>query len=145
MKRNALTASLLYFRLCRLIEEKNFEDALELCDTVNSVKDLIPGLYYYFVISERMFLEMLSGDVHSTVCDFSDKKLKALDGRMKKFHSVVRRKYTYALMVSHDTAAADAAERDFNKIIKNYPCEAEAETEKEFFKMVKDFAESDLS
>lgn len=144
MKRNALTASLFYFRLCRLLDEKDFENALELSDTVDAVKDSLPGLYYYLVVSERMFLEMLSGDAPLTVCDFSDKKLKAFDGRMKKFLPVIRRKYTYASMVSHNAAAANTAERDFNKIIKSYPNEAEAETEKELFTMVKDFAESDL-
>ena len=136
--KNSMVAASGVFTCNRLIDEHKFEEAQKLINKFLASDTAIIGLHRNLLICDEIFCKIILGNKKEEIDSLFNKEQKKFIKSMKKFPSVVRTEYVYALLVEEDKNKADKIKNTFNKISKTYPYKSEIESEYELIEIAYD-------
>ena len=122
--RNSMVAAQGVFACNRLMDQKRFEEADQLMEHLMGIESGIIGLHRSLLICDRDVLDSML-----------TKEQKQFMKSMKKYPSVVRTEYVYALLGERDAAKAKACLELFEKIARTYPYPSEVQSERELIEI----------
>lgn len=129
--KNSIVAVLGVLACSRLMDEHRFEEADREMERLFSIQTGITGIHKNLMKEDLMFCEMVKENRKERLDLLLDKEQKKFRKAMKKFPSVLRTEYVYALLVEKDTANAEEICRRFEKDTQRYPYPSEVEAERE--------------
>lgn len=129
--KNSLVAVLAVFRCNRLMEEHKFQAAREEMTKLVSGENALMGIYQNLLTCDLIYCELLFENRRSHLERMVTKGQKKFMKNMKKFPSVLRTQYAYALLGEGDQAKAEKIRKEFEKVGKSYPYPIEWEGERE--------------
>ena len=133
--KNSMVAASGVFTCNRLIDEHKFEEAQKLINNFLKSDTAIIGLHRNLLICDEIYCKIILGNDKEEINSLLSKEQKKFMKSMKKFPSVVRTEYVYALLIEEDKNKADEIKNIFNKISKTYPYRSEIESEAELIKI----------
>lgn len=128
--KNSLVAVLAVFRCNRLMEEHKFQAAREEMTKLVSGENALMGIYQNLLTCDLIYCELLFENRRSHLERMVTKGQKKFMKNMKKFPSVLRTQYAYALLGEGDRAKAEKIRKEFEKVGKSYPYPIEWEGER---------------
>lgn len=129
--KNSLVAVLAVFRCNRLMEDHKFQAAREEMTKLVSGENALMGIYQNLLTCDLIYCELLFENRRSHLERMVTKGQKKFMKNMKKFPSVLRTQYAYALLGEGDRAKAEKIRKEFEKVGKSYPYPIEWEGERE--------------
>ncbi len=114
----------------RLMDIQNFEEANKAISRLLEIESGIVDIHRNLMVCDRIFCELISGNV-AKVAELYTKELKKFMKLMKKFPTVLRTEYTYALLSECDALKAEAIKAEYEKCVKKYPHPNEVAAERE--------------
>ena len=133
--KNSMVAASGVFTCNRLIDEHKFEEAQKLINNFLKSDTAIIGLHRNLLICDEIYCKIILGNDKDEINSLLSKEQKKFMKAMKKFPSVVRTEYVYALLIEEDKNKADEIKNIFNKISKTYPYKSEIESEAELIEI----------
>lgn len=127
---NSMVAVMGVFACNRLMDIQNFEEANKTMSHLLEIESGIVDIHRNLMICDRIYCELINGNV-AEVVELYTKELKKFMKLMKKFPSVLRTEYTYALLNGGDVLKAEAIKAEFERCLKNYPHPNEVAAERE--------------
>ena len=134
---NSLTAVLAVFRCNRLMDEHRFQSAREEMAKLISGKNALMGIYHSLMTCDLIYCECLFENRPERLERMLTKGQRKFMKNMKKYPSVLRTQYAYALLGEGDRAKAEKLEGQFRKVGKSYPYPVEWEGERELMDLAK--------
>lgn len=127
---NSMVAAIGVFACNRLMDMQDFGEANKKMRHLLEMESGIAGIYRNLLICDRMYCELLDGNKETAAKLFTKEQQKFMKS-MKKFPSVLRTEYTYALLCKSDSSKAEEIKVKFEKCARTYPypCEINAERE----------------
>jgi len=129
--KNSMVAVLGVMACSRLMDENRFEDAAEKIEHLLSMKTGIVGVHKNLLKADLMFCEIVKENRKERLDRLLDQEQKKFMKLMKRFPSVIRTEYVYALLVEKDAAKAEEIRGRFEKDTRRYPYPTEVEAERE--------------
>jgi len=139
---NSMVATQGVFATNRLMDQQRFEDADRLIAHLLEIDSGIIGLHRNLMICDRMYCELIQDNRKEILEEMLTKEQIKFMRAMKKFPSVVRTEYAYALLALKDTAKANATRDIFEKVAKTYPYPSDVRSERELMKIADSVANS---
>ncbi|MDF2510136.1 MAG: hypothetical protein K0S04_2 [Herbinix sp.] len=127
---NSITASIGVLACSRLMDQMKFSEAEPLIEELLNMNTGIVGLHRNLLVVDQIYCELVGENRGDILEHFLDKEQKKFMKVMKKFPSVLRTEYVYALLSKRDDALVDKIKSDFDKISKNYPYPSEILSER---------------
>ena len=135
--KNSLVAVLAVFRCNRLMDEHRFQAAREEMAKLISGKNALMGIYHNLLTCDLIYCELLFENRPDRLERMLTKGQRKFMKSMKKYPSVLRTQYAYALLGEGDRAKAEKLEGLFRKVGKSYPYPVEWEGERELMDLAK--------
>ena len=135
---NGIIATLGVLACGRLMDQHQFEEADKLMKRLLSRQNGIVGLYRSLMICDRMYVEMISENRKEILDGMRSKDQLKIMKAMKKYPSVLRTEYVYALLAEKDPAKAQKAMAQFDQCTKSYPYPSEIDGERELIKLAEE-------
>ncbi len=136
--KNAMIASRGVSYCNLLVEKHRFEEAEKEITRLLELESGIAGIHKNLLICELIYLRLILDMRFETVSELLTKELDAFMHSMRKFPSVIRARYTYALLGERNKENAEIYRKQFEKIIKSYPYKGDLESELELLQIVDD-------
>lgn len=133
--KNSMVAASGVFTCNRLIDENKFEEAQKLINNFLKIDTAIIGLHRNLLICDEIYCKIILGNDKEEINSLLSKEQKKFMKTMKKFPSVLRTEYVYALLIEEDKNKADEIKSIFNKISKTYPYKSEIQSEIELIEI----------
>ncbi|MBR3333308.1 MAG: M50 family metallopeptidase [Clostridia bacterium] len=129
--KNGIVATVGVLACSRLMDLHLFGEADTLMKRLIAQENGIVGLYHSLMICDRMYVEMISENRQEVLDGMRSKDQLKIMKAMRKYPSVLRTEYVYALLAEKDPEKAEKALAQFCQCTKSYPypCEIEGETE----------------
>lgn len=128
---NSMVATQGVFATNRLMDQQRFEDADRLIAHLLEIDSGIIGLHRNLMICDRMYCELIHDNRKEILEEMLTREQIKFMKAMKKFPSVVRTEYAYALLALKDTVKVNAARELFEKVAKTYPYPSDVQSERE--------------
>lgn len=119
----------------RLVDEHKFEEAQKLIRRFLNIDTAIVGLHKSLLICDEVYCKAICENNKEKIDLLLDKEQKKFMKSMKKFPSVLRTQYVYALLVERNLDKADKFKKEFNKISLTYPYKSDIESEYELIEI----------
>lgn len=129
--KNSIIAVSGVFVCNRLMDECRFKEAQELIHRFLENDTAIVGLHRNLMICDEIYIEIINGGSEEKIKQLLGKQQKKLMKSMKRYPSVLRTEYAYALLVENDTDKAMKIKSQFEKISHTYPYQNDIESEQE--------------
>lgn len=129
--KNSMTAVRGVLVCSRLMDAQHFDEADQLMEHLLEIESGIVALHRHLMICDRMYIELITLNRQDVLNGMLSKEQKKLMKAMKKYPSVLRTEYAYALLAQRDTAKADKQKALFEKCAAAYPYPVEIRAEKE--------------
>ena len=129
--KNSMTAVRGVLVCSRLMDAQHFDEADQLMEHLLEIESGIVALHRHLMICDRMYIELITLNRQDVLNGMLSKEQKMLMKAMKKYPSVLRTEYAYALLAQRDTAKADKQKALFEKCAAAYPYPVEIRAEKE--------------
>lgn len=133
--KNALIAPIGIIAANRIMDMQNFGEAKELMLKLLAMDSAIIDLHRHLSICDIIYCELIDGNIQ--IDDMLDKKQKDFMKQMKKFPTVIRTEYAYALIAVKNSEKAEKIKAEFEKIAITYPYQSDIESERELIKIAK--------
>ncbi|MDI9469884.1 MAG: hypothetical protein QM296_06735 [Bacillota bacterium] len=130
-----LASSLRVFRIGRLIDAQDFDEAGTQIDGLLHDPSLVP-LYKALLQLERVFIGLLTDSEDVGLGVLEKKSIRQIRQSMKNFPSILRFEYARALLLEGDEDRAEAIRKKFQKACSSYPNKADIESETELMELV---------
>ena len=140
--KNSLTAVMGTFACNRLMDEGNYEEADALMAHLLEIESGMVGLHRSLLICDRVYLELTAANRPQVLAKMLDNQQKKFMKQMKSFPSVLRTEYTYALLGEKDFAKAEKIKAQFEKQMKTYPYQTDAQGERALMERAEKMSES---
>ena len=137
---NSMVATQAVFATNRLMDQQRFEEADQLIAHLLEIDSGIGGLYRSLMICDQVYIELIRNNRKEILDKMLTKAQLKFMKAMKKFPSVVRTEYAYALLSLHHEPKAKAAFELFEKIAKTYPYPNDIQSERELIKIAQETA-----
>lgn len=128
---NGIIATIGVLACNRLMDQQRFEEADKLMKQLLARKSGIVGLYRNLMVCDRMYVEMISENRQEVLDGMRSKDQLKIMKAMKKYPSVLRTEYVYALLTERNPEKAKKAAAQFDQCAKSYPYPSEIEGERE--------------
>lgn len=128
---NAMTAAQGVLVCNRLVDEGRLAEADRAIAHLLAGSRGLPGLYRGLLVCDRVTVELLGEARPAVLADFLTQGQVKFMGQMKRFPSVLRTRYLYALLAEGDAARAAAIRERFERVAKTYPYPADITSERE--------------
>lgn len=138
--KNSMTAVMGVFACNRMIDEGQFEEADKLMVHLLSINSGIVGLHRSLMICDRMYVEMITDNRCEILDSMLTKAQKKFMKSMKKFPSVLRTEYVYALLCERNAEKAYQIMAQFEKCAKSYPYQTDIQAERELMEIAEEKA-----
>ena len=89
------------------------------------------GLHRNLLICDCIYCALVEEENVEKAIEMLDKQQKKFMKSMKKYPSVLRTEYVYALLAEKDAAKAAKVKTQFEKSAKTYPYQSDVESERE--------------
>ncbi|MBR2490721.1 MAG: M50 family metallopeptidase [Ruminiclostridium sp.] len=129
--KNSLIAVLAVFRCNRLMDEHRFQTAREEMAKLTAGETALMGIYQNLLTCDLMYCELLFENRPERLERMYTKGQKKFMKNMKKFPSVLRTRYAYALLAQQDRDQAEKIRKQYEKVGKSYPYPVEWAGERE--------------
>lgn len=129
--KNSMVAVMGVFACSRMMDSKNFTQAYELMTHLLEIDSGIVGLHRNLLVCDCVYCELVGENRSDVLAQLFTKKQKKFMTLMKKFPSVLRTQYSYALLSEKNTAKAEGIKIQFEKCAKTFPYPSEIEAERE--------------
>ena len=129
--KNSMVSVLGVMACGRLMDEHRFEDAEREMERLLSMEAGIVGVHKNLLKADLMFCEMVKENRKERLDALFDQEQKKFMRMMKRFPSIIRTEYVYALLVEKDAAKAEEIRGRFEKDMRKYPYPTEVEAERE--------------
>ena len=129
--KNGITSSLGAFACSRLMDQGKFEEADALMERLLSHPNGIPGVLRKMLVCDRIYVELIRENRPEVLEGLRTKDQVKFMKSMKKFLSVLRTEYAYALLAEEDPEKAQKVVEVFEKTARTYPNPNEIEIERE--------------
>lgn len=135
--KNSMTAVMGVFACNRLMDEQRFDEADEQMQHLLGIESGITGLHKNLMICDQIYCELIGKNREERLEQMLNKEQKKFMKAMKKFPSVLRTRYAYALLAKKDVAEAAEVEQQFERCAKKYPYPSEVQGERELMQIAK--------
>jgi hypothetical protein len=132
---NGITAYIGVLACSRLMDQKRFEEADAMMESLISGGEGIAGLHRGLMICDRIFLEVTGKNRPEALESLLTKEQKKFMKAMKTFPSVLRTEYALALLADKDKEKAEKVRKEFDRYAARYPYPSEIEAEREYMKL----------
>lgn len=129
--KNGITSSLGAVACSRLMEQGRFEEADALMERLLSQNNGIQGVYRKMLVCDRIYVELIRENRPEALEALRTKDQLKFMKSMKKYPSVLRTEYAYALLAEKDPEKAQKVVEMFEKTARTYPNPNEIEIERE--------------
>ena len=129
--KNGITSSLGAFACSRLMDQGKFEEADALMERLLSHPNGIPGVLRKMLVCDRIYVELIRENRPEVLEGLRTKDQVKFMKSMKKFPSVLRTEYAYALLAEKDPEKAQKVVEMFENTARTYPNPNEIEIERE--------------
>jgi len=119
--KNGITSSLGAVACSRLMEQGRFEEADALMERLLSQPNGIPGVLRKMLVCDRIYVELTRGNRPEALEGLRTKDQLKFMKSMKKYPSVLRTEYAYALLAEKDPEKAQTVMEAFEKAARTYP------------------------
>ena len=133
---NALIASIISFRINRFMDIKDFGTAKNLIEEYKNEPSL-PGIYKALMTMDLITVKAIEGAEYREIANLFTKDVNKIMTVMKKFPSVIRTKYVFALLAEESGAGAKSVLDTFEKVKKTYPYPVDIAAEGEIMEIAK--------
>lgn len=139
--KNPLVSAMFNFRVCYLMDKREFDKARELIEyALNNIDDML-SVHKSEIKSELFFLELIGDCRDEKITQIYDEDLKRYIEVTQNYYISRRRQlYAYELLYNKDEEKAREQLDAFKVIGKNYPYEVEIDGEIELLHLVHDKA-----
>lgn len=139
--KNSMCATVGVFACSRLMDQHKFDEADALMSHLLSIDSGIVGIHRNLMICDRIYCELI-GEKRSDILDsYMTKEQQKFMKSMKKFPSVLRTEYLYALIAEKDTDKANKVKELFEKVVRTYPYKSDIEGERELISIAENTIE----
>ena len=115
----------------RLMDQQRFDEADMLMKRLLAQQNGIIGLYRNLMVCDQMYVEMISENRKEILDEMRTRdQLRGMKA-MKKYPSVLRTEYVYALLVEQNPKKAEKLMAQFRQCAKSYPYPSEIEGERQ--------------
>lgn len=128
---NSMVAAQGVFVTNRLMDQQRFVEADQLMAHLLEIESGIIGLHRNLIICDRIYCELIRENRKEVLARMLTKEQIKFMKAMKKFPSVVRTEYAYALLAEKDKTKASSILTLFEKIAKTYPYPSDIQSERE--------------
>ena len=135
---NSMTAVMAVFYENRLMDMHRFEEAAELIDKLETMDTEMVGIYNCLLSCDRLYCELIREKNPEVVEKLRTKEQVKLMKQMRKFPTVIRTEYVYALHYEKDQAKAQRLKTQFEKCAKTHPYASDIESERELIQIAED-------
>lgn len=136
--KNSMTVCLAVFACNRLMDEHKFEEAEALIQQLLEEKTAIIDLHRKLLICDQIYCELIGERRTEMIEGLYDKEFQNFMKLMKKFPSVLRTQYTYALLLERDDKKAEKLYATFDKVAIKYPYPCDILSERELIQLAKE-------
>lgn len=141
--RNSMVSSVAVLCCSRLLDQGRYADADALMEHLLKGNNNIVGLHKSLMICDRMSCEMLGQNRRGLVVEMRTKEVDNFMRAMKKYPSVIRTEYLYALLVENNLIKCQELLEKFEKIEKNYPYSNDMMADREMIAAAQRICESE--
>ena len=128
---NAMTAALGVLACNRLVDEGRFAEADAAMSRLMARSAGLVGLHRGLLTCDRVYVELLGQARPEALDALLPPGQRKFLRQMKRFPSVLRTQYAYALLAERDPAKARRFRAQFERIAKTYPYPADIRSERE--------------
>ena len=128
--KNGITSSLGVFACSRLMDQGKFAEADALMERLLSQDNGIPGVLRNTMVCDRIYVELIGENRPEVLEGLRTKDQVKFMKSMKKFPSVLRTEYAYALLAEKDPEKAQQVMEMFEKTARTYPNPNDIEIER---------------
>lgn len=133
--KNGLVAVQGVFACNRMVDAHRFEEADRMMEHLLEIDSGIVGLHRNLMICDRIYIELITEKRRDLLDGYLTQKQKRFMKSMKKFPSVIRTEYAYALLGEQDIAKAEEFKALFEKCAKTYPYPNDVQSERELMEI----------
>ena len=141
--KNSMIATQGVFICNRLMDQHRFEEADQLMGHLLAIESGMIGIHRSLLICDRMYCELIQDNRQEVLEQMYDADQKKFMKSMKKFPTVVRTEYVYALLAEKDCSKADTILALFEKISKTYPYPSDIQSERELIEIAGGISEGE--
>ena len=138
--KNGITSSLGAVVCSRLMEQGRFEEADALMERLLSQNNGIPGVLRKMLVCDRIYVELIRENRPEALEALRTKDQLKFMKSMKKYPSVLRTEYAYALLAEKDPEKAQTVMEAFEKAARTYPNPNDITIERELMETAKETA-----
>ena len=128
--KNGITSSLGAFACSRLMDQGKFAEADALMERLLSQDNGIPGVLRKTLVCDRIYVELIGENRPEVLASLRTKDQVKFMKSMKKFPSVLRTEYAYALLAEKDPEKAQQVMEMFDKTARTFPNPNDIEIER---------------
>lgn len=128
---NPITNTINVFYCSRLMNDKKFNEAYSEMDKLLTSNYDIVDIHKYLMMLDCIYCELVDNKKNKYLEMYQDKFLQQFISSMKNFPSVLRVRYTYALIKENNLLKANDIKEKFEKIALKYPYPADIDIERE--------------
>ena len=132
---NSMIAAIEAMRCNRLLDTMEFETVNQEIEEVVTGENGMVGVQKMLLQIDQIFCEIFTDRREKILSQMKDKQLVQFMKSMKKFPSVLRTQYAYALLIENDRKKAEKLRTQFEKIMKSHPYEGEVKSEWELIRL----------
>ena len=138
--KNGITSSLGAVACSRLMEQGRFEEADALMERLLSQPNGIPGVLRKMLVCDRIYVELIRENRPEALEALRTKDQLKFMKSMKKYPSVLRTEYAYALLAEKDPEKAQTVMEAFEKAARTYPNPNDITIERELMETAREAA-----
>lgn len=138
--KNSMVVVIGVFASNRLMDQQNFTEADRLMEHILSIESGMVGVHRNLMVCDRMYIELITENRSDVIDEMLTKEQKKFMKQMKKFPTVLRTEYVYALLHEKDKDKADKIKEQFEKCAKTYPYPNDVQSERELIEIAERLA-----
>jgi hypothetical protein len=123
--KNSITSVMGVFACNRMMDQMKFEEAEETIEKLLDMDTGIVGLHKHLMVCDQIYCQLIGENNQEKISSLVDKKQKKFMEAMKRFPSVVRTEYVYALLKENNPVKANQIKEKFTQIANKYPYSSE--------------------
>ncbi|MDO5411629.1 MAG: M50 family metallopeptidase [Lachnospiraceae bacterium] len=132
---NSMVAVIGVFACNRAMDEMDFHKASSMIRQLTEQKSGMVGLHRNLLLLDLIYCQLTAGETAGVDSDISkqleEKSMQKFIKIMKKYPSVLRTQYAYALLGEDNEEKAQQIKENFEKTVQKYPYPAEVQGERE--------------
>lgn len=128
--KNSMVAARAVFACNRLMDAGLFAETEERIAHLLSIESGIVDLHRGLLVCDRMFIELIGSCRAEVLQPMRTREQEKIMKAMKRFPSVLRTEYAFALLFEKNEEKAEKIKKDFEKAAKTYPYPSEIGAER---------------